>query len=78
MILVDLASRMMRRKLSKTRYRFGKAPEITIEGTYGIYLNVPLCPTRCNYCPFYSEPIAHYADCLDEYVRSVETEIRPK
>jgi len=75
-MLIDFASRMMRRKLGKTRYLFQPAPSVEMEGPYGIYLNVPFCPTRCSYCPFYSEPVSRYAGVLDDYIQAVVAEIR--
>ena len=75
-MLIDLASRMMRNKLGKTRYQFTQSPHVEMEGIYGIYLNIPFCFTRCSYCPFYSEPFARHAAILDEYLAAIITEIQ--
>lgn len=75
-MLIEMASRMLRTGMSKTRYRFTQAPMAEMDGDYGIYLNVPFCPTHCSYCPFYSEPIARHTGVLDEYLEAVTQEIR--
>lgn len=75
-MLIDLASRMTRNKLGKTRYQFTQSPHVEMEGIYGIYLNIPFCFTRCSYCPFYSEPFARHAAILDEYLAAIIMEIQ--
>ncbi|MGQ9816233.1 MAG: cob(I)yrinic acid a,c-diamide adenosyltransferase [Candidatus Roseilinea sp.] len=66
---------MMQRGLSKTVYRFADAPDEPLTGHYGIYINVPFCPTRCVFCPFYAEPAHRYRDVMEEYVSAVIREI---
>jgi coproporphyrinogen III oxidase-like Fe-S oxidoreductase len=75
-MIVNVASQMMRRKLGRTRYIFQPAPAVEMRGHYGIYLNVPFCPTRCSFCPFYAELVYRYAQNLDRYVHGVVAEIR--
>lgn len=75
-MLTKMFSQMIRRGLSKTRYVFQEVPPISMQEDYGIYVNVPFCPTRCNYCPFYSEPVHPYLTQLDEYVEAVVSEIQ--
>ena len=75
-MLIDMASRMMRKSMSKIHYEFTQAPPVEMDGVYGIYLNVPLCYTRCSYCPFYSEPFTQHAGILDVYLEAVRMEIQ--
>ncbi len=75
-MLINLASRMMRKSMGKIHYEFTQAPLVVMTGVYGIYLNVPFCFTRCNYCPFYSEPFAKHANNIDEYIEAVRMEIQ--
>jgi len=75
-MLVNLASHMLRRRLGRTRYTFQSAPAVEMQGHYGIYLNIPFCPTRCAFCPFYAEPVHRHAESLDAYVDAVIEEIR--
>jgi len=75
-VLIKIASRMMRSSMGKIHYEFIQAPPVEMVGAYGIYLNVPFCYTRCNYCPFYSEPFAKHADKMGEYLEAVRQEIQ--
>ncbi len=75
-MLINPASRMMRKSMGKIHYEFTQAPLVEMTGVYGIYLNVPSCFTRCNYCPFYSELFAKHADRMGEYLEEVRLEIQ--
>lgn len=75
-MLINLASRMMRKSMGKIHYEFTQAPPVEMDGVYGIYLNVPFCYTRCSYCPFYSEPFARHTGILDAYLEAVRMEIQ--
>lgn len=76
-MLSRLFTGMMRRGLSRITYRFAEAPHEALTGRYGIYLNVPFCPTRCVFCPFYAEPLHRYHDHggMTDYVDAVVAEI---
>ena len=39
------------------------------------YVNIPICPTRCNYCSFISSEIGRIKDRVDEYIDCVIKEI---
>ncbi|MBN2384969.1 radical SAM family heme chaperone HemW [bacterium] len=41
--------------------------------TFGIYIHVPFCRRKCNYCDFYS--VAVTDELLDAYIRALECEI---
>ena len=75
MNLANMFKQMMHRQLSDTRYLFQDAPPIKTDTAYGIYINVPFCPTHCSYCPFYTEMVHNYKDRLDEYTQAVIKEI---
>lgn len=40
-----------------------------------LYLHIPFCTTCCNYCAFYSEPLAACRPNVDRYVDRLESEI---
>ena len=40
------------------------------------YVNIPICPTRCNYCSFISSEISRVQDKVDKYIDCVIKEIR--
>jgi oxygen-independent coproporphyrinogen-3 oxidase len=47
---------MIRRSFRKTLYRFTDVPRGSFgKSGYGIYVHVPLCLTKCTFCPFYKE-----------------------
>ncbi|WP_018247736.1 coproporphyrinogen dehydrogenase HemZ [Orenia marismortui] len=41
-----------------------------------IYLGIPFCPTRCNYCSFAAYPIAKYQKYLPNFLEALDYEIR--
>jgi coproporphyrinogen III oxidase-like Fe-S oxidoreductase len=72
-MLTTISKRMMRRSFEKTIYRFGSIPRAVQKGTFGIYMHVPFCPSKCSFCPFYKEL---YSDALkDRYLDAVKKEI---
>ena len=43
----------------------------------GIYVHVPFCRSKCEYCDFYSLPAAaRTQEWMDQYVKALETHIR--
>ncbi|MCQ2532183.1 MAG: coproporphyrinogen dehydrogenase HemZ [Saccharofermentans sp.] len=46
------------------------------EDTLGIYVGVPFCPSRCEYCSFISQDIVKHMDRLPLYAAALEKEIR--
>ena len=40
------------------------------------YINIPICPTRCNYCSFISSEIGRVKDIVEEYIDCLTKEIR--
>ncbi|MBR3836299.1 MAG: coproporphyrinogen dehydrogenase HemZ [Clostridia bacterium] len=46
------------------------------EKSFSLYVSIPFCPTRCNYCSFVSHSIAQAKKLLPEYVEKLCEEIR--
>ena len=40
----------------------------------GIYIHIPFCKSKCNYCDFNS--FAKKDDCIDNYINAVKTRNR--
>ncbi|MGN0805699.1 MAG: coproporphyrinogen dehydrogenase HemZ, partial [Candidatus Coproplasma sp.] len=45
------------------------------KGGQDLFVSVPFCPTKCEYCSFITAPIAATAKYLDDYVLCVEKEL---
>ena len=43
--------------------------------SFGLYVSIPFCPTRCSYCSFVSQSIEGCAKMIPEYVRQLCEEI---
>lgn len=41
-----------------------------------IYISIPFCPSRCNYCSFFSMDINKDKKFVDDYLKNLEIEIR--
>ena len=53
-----------------------KIMAISNEKSFSLYVSIPFCPTRCNYCSFVSHSIAQAKKLLPEYVDRLCDEIR--
>lgn len=53
-----------------------KIMSLSDEKSFSLYVSVPFCPTRCNYCSFVSHSIAQAKRLLPEYVDKLREEIR--
>ena len=42
----------------------------------GIYVHIPFCRSKCEYCDFYSIPGARSRDLMDRYLDAVILHIR--
>ncbi|MDD4316028.1 MAG: coproporphyrinogen dehydrogenase HemZ [Clostridia bacterium] len=40
-----------------------------------IFINIPFCPTRCNYCSFISSEVGRVKKLLPDYVKAVSAEV---
>lgn len=47
-----------------------------IKDTVAIYISIPFCPSRCNYCSFFSCDINKESKLVDDYLKSLEYEIK--
>ena len=64
---------MIRRSFSKQIYRFAEMPAVHLNGSFGVYVNVPFCHTRCSFCPFYKEIFSE--ELKDRYIEAILAEI---
>ena len=53
-----------------------KIMRMSDEKSFSLYISIPFCPTRCNYCSFVSHSIAQAKKLLPEYVEKLCEEIR--
>lgn len=53
-----------------------KIMQLSDEKSFSLYVSIPFCPTRCNYCSFVSHSIAQAKKLLPEYVEKLCEEIR--
>ena len=53
-----------------------KIMKMSDEKSFSLYVSIPFCPTRCNYCSFVSHSIAQAKKLLPEYVEKLCEEIR--
>ena len=49
---------------------------VSDEKSFSLYVSIPFCPTRCNYCSFVSHSIAQAKKLLPEYVENLCREIK--
>lgn len=61
-------------------YSVAKAEEkimsLSDEKSFSLYVSIPFCPTRCNYCSFVSHSIAQAKKLLPDYVENLCKEIK--
>ncbi|MCQ2527801.1 MAG: coproporphyrinogen dehydrogenase HemZ [Saccharofermentans sp.] len=60
----------------ETAFREGEILKKIPEDTLGVYVGVPFCPTRCEYCSFISQDIVKHMDRLPLYAQALEKEIK--
>lgn len=49
--------------------------DLTVDNSFSLYVSIPFCPTRCNYCSFVSHSVAQAGKLLPEYVEKLCDEI---
>ena len=59
----------------KTAYTQEKILKTLDKNSFGLYVSIPFCPTRCAYCSFVSQSIEGCAKMIPEYVRQLCEEI---
>ncbi len=42
----------------------------------GLYIGIPFCPTRCDYCSFAAYPLGEYKDYLTDFMETLQYEIK--
>ena len=48
---------------------------LSTPGSFSLYVGIPFCPSRCNYCSFVSKTVENAGKMVDEYVDKLVTEI---
>lgn len=43
---------------------------------YSIYVSVPFCPSKCNYCTFFSNDVAKKSKWIQPYLNALDTELK--
>lgn len=43
--------------------------------SFSVYISVPFCPSRCNYCTFFSNRVDQKKHLIPSYIRSLESEL---
>lgn len=71
--ITEISQKMMRRSFDKTVYQFRKILSIKFHGSFGIYVHVPFCNTRCSLCPFHKELCSRGKK--DLYLKAILSEI---
>ena len=68
------------RNKTELAYSVAKAEEkimsLSDEKSFSLYVSIPFCPTRCNYCSFVSHSIAQAKKLLPDYVENLCKEIK--
>ncbi|MFW9851568.1 MAG: radical SAM protein, partial [Candidatus Thorarchaeota archaeon] len=64
---------MMIKSFQKTIYTYDKTPEVVTKDSFGVYLHVPFCFSKCAFCPFYKE--IYNEKQKDQYVSAIIKEI---
>lgn len=72
-MLTEKSKEMMIKSFQKTTYKYDETPEIITKGSFGVYLHVPFCFSKCAFCPFYKE--IYNEKQKDQYVSAIIKEI---
>jgi len=54
-MLTEKSKKMIIKSFQKTIYRYDETPEVVTKDSFGVYLHVPFCFSKCAFCPFYKE-----------------------
>ncbi len=74
-MIPERSEAMMRSSFGKTRYRYASVPSPSFgPDRFGVYVHVPFCLTKCNFCPFYKEIYTERMKKL--YLNAIIKEIR--
>ncbi len=72
-LLVSEAKTHLALSVAKTE---AEIMSLSDEKSFSLYVSIPFCPSRCNYCSFVSHSIAQAKKLLPEYVDKLCEEIR--
>ena len=72
-MIVEKSKEMMTKSFQKTTYRFQESPPIVVGKSFGVYIHVPFCFTKCAFCPFYKE--LYDEKKKKEYLEAIRSEI---
>lgn len=72
-MIIKRSRQMVRRAFEKVRYRYQNKPTPEFADSFGVYVHVPFCRTKCSFCPFYKE--RYRADLKARYVEALLREI---
>ena len=64
---------MMTKSFHKTTYSYKEKPPVQIGNSFGVYIHVPFCFTKCSFCPFYKE--IYEKDKKIKYLEAIKNEI---
>lgn len=67
------------RKLQLTRQTLEHEDRIlamSVPRSFSLYISIPFCPTRCDYCSFVSQTVVRARKLIPEYVKKLCEEIR--
>lgn len=53
-----------------------KILSLSRDNSFSLYISVPFCPTRCNYCSFVSQSIERAANLLPKYTKLLVKELK--
>ncbi|MHA1407374.1 MAG: radical SAM protein [Candidatus Heimdallarchaeaceae archaeon] len=72
-MITSTSKRMMCKSFEKTRYSYRSIPQASLHGSFGVYIHVPFCYSKCSFCPFYKEIFSEKAK--NEYLAALLKEI---
>ena len=52
--------------------------KLSRDNSFSLYVSIPFCPTRCNYCSFVSHSIENAGDLMERYVELLCRELESK
>jgi len=64
---------MLVKSFENTIYQFMKRPECLLDNSFGIYIHVPFCLSKCSFCSFYKE--IYSEEMKQKYLQAIKKEI---
>lgn len=75
-MITEKSKEMMIKSFQKTVYRYEEIPDVVIKGSFGVYLHVPFCFSKCAFCPFYKE--IYNEKKKEQYITAIIKEIEDR